>query len=107
MPAIVPELSDIQQTVQPLCKSYHVARMDLVGSAACGDYKPGESDLNFLVTLEPCTPVQHTDRYFGLLFALEDTFGNRIDLIEETALSNPVLIRSFQATRVLLYAENI
>ena len=74
------------------------------GSAADGTFKPGKSDLDFLVEFRACSPAEHADRYFGLLAALEDLYGSRVDLVEDNAISNPYFRRGVDSSRELLHA---
>ena len=60
--------------VARLCEQYRVQRLDLIGSAASGEFDPSRSDLDFLVEFLPLQPGQHADAYFGLLHGLEDLF---------------------------------
>lgn len=98
-----PAIDDIRKQVRDLCPDFQVRSLDLVGSAATGHYIPGKSDLDFVVQFQPGLPTGHADRYFGLLFALEDRFGQSIDLLDEKALRNPYLIKSLQKMRINVY----
>ena len=49
-------------------------------------------------------PVRHAKSYFGLLAALQDLFGCRIDLIETKAVANPYLLESIDRERRQIYA---
>jgi uncharacterized protein len=44
------------------------------------------------------------DRYLGLLNALEDLFGRKIDLVDVSAARNPYFIAEALKHRVKLYA---
>jgi len=87
-----------------LCKRHHVRKLDVFGSAATADFDSDESDLDFLVTFEPCSPAEHYERYFGLIEDLEALFGRHVDLVEESAMRNPYFVREVQASRQSLYA---
>ncbi len=87
-----------------LCRRYHVQRLELFGSAASGKFQPEMSDLDFLVEFQPLTPGKHADAYFGLLFALEDMFQRRIDLVEDGAIENPYFRRIADQSRTPVYA---
>ncbi|HVT05551.1 MAG TPA: nucleotidyltransferase domain-containing protein, partial [Thermoanaerobaculia bacterium] len=63
---MIPELARHQVELERLCRCHHVQRLDLFGSAAAGTYRPGESDLDFLVEFEPLPPGAYADTYFGL-----------------------------------------
>lgn len=90
--------------LEELCRSYRVARLELFGSAASGGYRPGESDLDFLVEFEADPLPGYADRYFGLLESLEQLFGVPVDLVVASAVKNPYLRRAMARDRALLYA---
>lgn len=92
------------EALRSLCRTYRVVRLYLFGSAANGDFHPGESDLDFLVTFVPMTPGEHYDAYFGLTKALENLFKATVDLIEEPAIRNPYFREEVEEKRVELYA---
>lgn len=89
--------------IDALCRKYAVKRLDIFGSAATGDFN-ADSDVDFVVQLQSCTPVERKRRYFALLFALEELFGRQVDLIEESAITNPYFRESVEATRRTVYA---
>ena len=101
---VIALLEERQQSLVELCRRYHVARLDVFGSAASGAFESATSDVDFLVTFEPMPPADHADAYFGLLDALESLFDREIDLIEEDAVENPYFRRAVAASRVSLYA---
>ena len=87
-----------------LCRRYHVLRLDLFGSAATGQSRAGESDFDFLVEFEARPPCGYADAYFGLLESLERLFGQPVDLVVDSAITNPYFRQSVDATRALVYA---
>jgi predicted nucleotidyltransferase len=87
-----------------LCRRFDVARLELFGSAANGRFDAQDSDLDFLVEFRPGPVHGASDRYFGLLEALQDLFRRPVDLLDATAIRNPYLMRSIEASRQLLYA---
>jgi hypothetical protein len=67
--------------LQALCRSFHVRRLDIFGSAARGDFDPTRSDIDFLVEFDREHPmVLSIDTYFGFKEALEALFGRPVDL---------------------------
>jgi predicted nucleotidyltransferase len=102
---MIPELARHQVELELLCRRYHVQRLDLFGSAAAGTYRPGESDLDFLVEFEPLSPGTYADNYFGLLEDLERLFGQPVDLVVASAIRNPYFRQSVERTRAPLYAS--
>lgn len=90
--------------VRALCRRYGVARLDLFGSAAHGNFDPVSSDLDFLVAFQPEARAQAFDNYFGLREGLEALFGREIDLVTVEQLRNPYLVRDIEASRRAIYA---
>lgn len=99
-----PEVARHQEALERLCRQFHVRRLELFGSAATGTYRPGESDVDFLVEFEPLPHGEHANTYFGLLFGLEDLFGRPIDLVVASAIKNPYFQQSVDQTKVLVFA---
>jgi len=90
--------------INALCRSHHVQRLELFGSAADDTFVPGRSDLDFLVEFLPLKGGQHADAYFGLLFGLEDLFKRKIDLVIPSAIRNPYLLKAINEQRKVVYA---
>jgi len=99
-----PEVARHQEALERLCRQFHVRRLELFGSAATGSFRPGESDVDFLVEFEPVPFGTYVDTYFGLLEALEDLFGRPIDLVVASAIKNPYFQQSVDQTKVLVFA---
>jgi uncharacterized protein len=92
----LPELS-------ALCRQYGVRRLELFGSAAGRRDRVG--DLDFLVEFEALAPDRYADSYFGLLEALERLFGQRIDLVMTSAVTNPYFLQGIARSRTVLYGS--
>jgi predicted nucleotidyltransferase len=90
--------------IRRLCESHYVARLELFGSAARGEFKKEGSDLDFLIRFKPVSPAERANAYFGMLAALQDLFHREIDLVEAEAVTNPFLMRTINADRTVLYA---
>jgi predicted nucleotidyltransferase len=85
-------------------RCYRVRRLELFGSAATGQERPDESDIDFLVEFDPLSPGNYADAYFGLLEALEALSGRDVDLVIASAIRNPYFLQSVERTKTLLYA---
>jgi len=94
---------EVLQRVGALCRQFHVVRLDLTGSAARGDFDLARSDVDLLVEFEPMADVTALS-FIELADALEAVFGRRVDLIEPTAVTNPILREAFLRDRVPFYA---
>lgn len=90
--------------LEDLCRRYRVRTLEVFGSAATGDFDPARSDLDFLVDFLPAEKPRTVPDYFGLLHALEDLFGRKVDLVMTTAVRNPYFRAGVEATRQVIYA---
>jgi uncharacterized protein len=98
------EIRGQKAELEQLCRRYGVRRLELFGSAVSGRYRPGKSDLDFLVEFEPLPRGTYADAYFDLLEALQDLFGRPVDLVVASAVKNPYLRQSIESNKALLYA---
>lgn len=87
-----------------LCKQYSVGTMYLFGSAATGTMKP-DSDIDILVTFEGVELFDYFDNLIGFKQELEKLFNHPVDLLEEKAIRNPVLRRTIDNTKQLIYGR--
>lgn len=98
------EFQEHRAALEALCKRYGVRRLELFGSAATGQDRPGESDLDFLVEFGSVANDGYADAYFGLLESLEALFGRPVDLVVPSAIRNPYFLKAIEPNRTLLYA---
>ena len=99
-----PGVQEKRAEIVALCERYRVVRLDLFGSAAAGQERTGESDLDFLVEFGQVPPGSYADAYFGLLESLEELFGRPVDLVVASAIKNPYFRESVESTKATVYA---
>ena len=97
------EIEQKRSAVEALCRHYQVQRLDLFGSAAAGQLQ-AESDIDLLVDFGPQPTAGYAARYFELLEGLETLFERPVDLVVASAVRNPYLRQSIEATKTLIYA---
>jgi uncharacterized protein len=98
-----PDLVTARPALLALCRRFGVRRLELFGSAARVDFDPTTSDVDFLVEFEDPGWQGSSDRYFGLLFGLEDLLCRKVDLIERSAVRNPHFLPVAEQFRELIY----
>ncbi len=84
-----------------LCRSFGVARLEVFGSSARGDFRPG-SDLDLLVELLPGQRVGLL-HLSGLQLELQSLLGHEVDLVPRNGLK-PVIRDDILAQARALYA---
>ena len=97
-------IHDNRSPIESLCRKYHVARLDVFGSAADGTFDPVRSDVDFLVEFLHTNEMDAADQYFGMMEDLQSLLGRRVDLVCTRAMRNPYFIKAVNQSRKLLYA---
>ncbi|GGC89184.1 nucleotidyltransferase [Flavobacterium lutivivi] len=90
------------EDLKKLCTMYNVEKMYLFGSALNSNFNEN-SDVDFLVKFKNIDLSNYFDNYIDFKEKLEDLFGREVDLVEEQTLRNPVLIRSINKSKELIY----
>jgi predicted nucleotidyltransferase len=84
-----------------LCRDMGVKSLAVFGSVTQGEFKAGQSDIDFLVEFE----VISMDRFFDFLEGLKKLFHyDNIDLVTFASLKNQVIKQSILASQENIYA---
>jgi predicted nucleotidyltransferase len=85
-----------------VCKTHHVASLYVFGSVLTNAFH-ASSDVDFLVRFEGIPLSKYFDNYQSLKDQLQKIVERPVDLVEEQAVRNPVLQRSIEDSRLLIY----
>ena len=102
MSHVILTYQQLKEMISPVCEQFDVQELSLFGSYARGDAHEG-SDYDFVVVFDHTKPGRRSDRFFGLLFFLEDNLSERIDLLELDAIRNPYLREAIERDKLLIY----
>jgi predicted nucleotidyltransferase len=86
------------------CRRHHVARLHAFGSVLRSDFRPGESDIDFLVEFQPLDASTLYRTYFTLLNDLRRGLASRVDLVMVDAVRNPTIKKAIDASKEEIYA---
>ena len=89
-------------SVSELCKLHKVKNMYLFGSVLTEKFS-SDSDVDFLVNFEQVDMLQYFDNYMELKKKLEYLLSRPVDLLEEQTVQNPVLSRTINRNKKLIY----
>lgn len=92
----------LREIVSPVCEQFGVQELSLFGSHARGEAHE-RSDYDFIVVFDRAKSGRRSDRFFGLLFFLEDNLSEQIDLLEQDAIRNPYLKEAIERDKLLIY----
>lgn len=67
------------------------------------DHFDSDSDIDLLVNFNPADLENYFDNYIMLKEKLEHVLNRKVDLLEEQSLKNPILIRSINKNKKLIY----
>lgn len=90
--------------ITKLCEKYGVKSLYAFGSVNTQQFT-SESDIDLVVDLNSSDPLEYTDNYFDLKFALEKLLNRQIDLLENKAIRNPFLKKNIDDSKVLVYGR--
>ncbi|MGL5112748.1 MAG: nucleotidyltransferase family protein [Flavobacterium sp.] len=85
-----------------LCVLYNVEKMYVFGSSLNSSFNE-KSDVDLLVKFKQIELSKYFDNYINFKEKLESLFGREVDLIEEQTLKNPILIKSIDNSKELIY----
>lgn len=85
-----------------LCESHGVEKLYLFGSATNSNFN-SESDVDLLVKFNAIELTNYFTNYLSLKEKLKEIFNRKIDLVEEQTLKNPILIKSINKSKQLIY----
>ena len=98
-----PIIHENREKIAELCRTHHVRRLSVFGSAVRDDFDPERSDVDFLVEFD-FVQEGYAQNYFSLLFSFDQLLGREVDLVTDSAIRNPYLRKSIDSDKVTLYA---
>jgi len=101
---VPPLIDDRAQRLPAFCRRHGIARVEVFGSVATGEAKPG-SDLDLMVAFSP--EVHPGLDFFSMQDELEQLLGCKVDLLTRRSVEggdNPVRRRSILESAREVYA---
>ena len=87
-----------------LCKKYKVKELYVFGSVLTELFNEN-SDIDFLVKFGDVELFNYFDNYMDFKESLEALFERKVDLVEIQTLKNPILKRSIDRNKTILYGR--
>ena len=88
--------------ITTLCRKHGVKNLYVFGSVLTTSFSD-KSDVDFLVEFDTNKIPDYFTNFFDLKYALEDTMGRDVDLVEEKAIRNPIFKRNIERTKMKIY----
>ena len=90
------------QRLFALCKKYKVRTLDVFGSILTQKFNEN-SDIDFLVRFKDEEIPDMFDHFFDFIYELENLFQRKIDLVDESAVTNPRFKDVLEKTKFRIY----
>ena len=98
-------LESHRESIEALCRRYHVSRLRIFGSATHGAWNPESSDFDFLVEYAPESgSLPPLDRLVGFQMELESLLGRKVDAVDWNAARNPFFRQNAESSAEMFYA---
>lgn len=90
--------------IMEICRRFHVRRLWVFGSILTNRFNDN-SDVDFCVDFDKSkiNLMDYADNFFDFQYALEDVFGRKVDITEDSAVRNPYFRQELDETRKLIY----
>jgi predicted nucleotidyltransferase len=99
-----PFLEEKREQIAELCRTHHVRRLAVFGSAVRDDFDPARSDIDFLVEFEDLPLNLAVDNRHNLETQLETLFRRKVDLIRRGSIENPFILKRIREQEEFVYA---
>ena len=96
------DIEKIKPEIERVCQALPVKRLGLFGSAVSQNFSQ-DSDVDVLVIFDSDENIDLFDKYFELKEQLEQIFKREVDLVVDKKFRNPVLRKSIDRTRIVIY----
>lgn len=88
-----------------LCKGHEVRVLYAFGSSTNNTFKEETSDIDLLVELETQDPIKRGENLMNLWEKFENFFHKKVDLLTNSSISNPILRKSIDSSKILIYGQ--
>lgn len=86
-----------------LCQKYRVEKLYIFGSALTDRFDINTSDIDLVVELQDLPPVEKGETLLILWEELETLFQRKVDLLTDQPVSNPILKKQIDRSKLLIY----
>jgi hypothetical protein len=90
--------------IAELCRTHHVRRFSVFGSAVRDDFDPEKGDVDVRVEFGPEALDNYVRNFHSLHDELQALFGRKVDIISSEVIKNRYLRKEIDNTQVTLYA---
>lgn len=97
-------ITENRDKIIELCKTHHVRRLSVFGSAVRDDFDPAMSDLDMLVEFDESGDFRYAPNFFELQKLLAATLARKVDLVIADTVRNSIVLHNIKFDEKVLYA---
>lgn len=86
-----------------LCKTHNVKNLYAFGSAVTENFDETLSDIDLLIEIDNDDPIERGENLMSIWDKFEQFFQRKVDLLTNSSVKNPILKKSIDATKILIY----
>ncbi len=91
-----------RQNIIDICQKHKVKTLAVFGSVLT-DRFCDDSDIDFVVDFTDVDERDYADNYLEMQESLQNLFGREIDLLENKAIRNSILLQTINASKQVIY----
>lgn len=91
-----------KQNIIDICQKHKVKTLAVFGSVLT-DRFCDDSDIDFVVDFTDVDERDYADNYLEMLEALQNLLGREIDLLENKAIRNSILLQTINDSKQVIY----
>lgn len=91
-----------KQNIIDICQKHKVKTLAVFGSVLT-DRFCDDSDINFVVDFTDVDESDYADNYLEMQEALQNLLGREIDLLENKAIRNSILLQTINDSKQVIY----
>ena len=103
MMGIRDEIKNKSIVFRDLCSDHQVKSLYAFGSSVTDRFDPAHSDIDLLVEIDNADPIERGENLIDLWDKFESFFNKKIDLLTDSSIKNPILRKSIDNTKILIY----
>lgn len=86
-----------------LCETHNVKTLYAFGSSITDQFNEKSSDIDLLIEIDNDDPIERGENLMNIWDKFEQFFQRKVDLLTNTSIKNPVLRKSIDSTKILIY----
>lgn len=91
-----------RQNIIDICQKYKVKTLAVFGSVLTDRFRD-DSDIDFVVDFTDVDERDYADNYLEMQESLQNLFGREIDLLENKAIRNSILLQTINDSKQVIY----